>query len=199
MSFSKLLIMIAGLVVGSAAMAQQLQLGQPQYGGNGCPGGSASTVISPDSQELSILFDQYIAEAGGATGRRIDRKSCNLAVPVRVPQGWSVAVFKVDYRGYSAVPAGAQVKLESEYFWAGARGPKVSRAFNGPRSDSYTVTDELIASTLVWSGCGAEVNLRINSNVTAQTNNRLEQTMGTVDSVDISSGLIYHLQWKRCN
>lgn len=198
MSFTKLFIMIAGLFAGSAAMAQSLQLGQPQYGGNGCPGGSASTVISPDNQELSILFDQYIAEAGGTTGKRIDRKSCNLAVPVRVPQGWSVAVFKVDYRGYTAVPSGGQVKLESEYFWAGTRGPKASRAFNGPRADSYTVTDDLIANTLVWSACGAEVILRVNSNITAQANARLDQTMGTVDSVDVSSGLIYHLSWKRC-
>lgn len=198
MSWSKVLGVVVGMMISSAAMAQSLQLGQPSYGGNGCPGGSASAILSPDNSELSVLFDQYIAEAGGSTGRRIDRKSCNLAIPVRVPQGYSVAIVKVDYRGYTAVPAGGRNQFDVEYFWAGARGPKVSRTFTGPRNDSYTVTDELIATTLVWSGCGAEVNMRINSSMMAQSNSRMDQTIGTVDSVDVSSGLIYHLAWKRC-
>ena len=199
MSWSKVFGVVVGMMLSSVAMAQSLQLGQPSYGGNGCPGGSASAILSPDSQELSILFDQYIAEAGGTTGKRIDRKSCNLAVPVRVPQGYSVAILKVDYRGYTAVPSGGRDQFDVEYFWAGARGPKISRSFTGPRNDNYTVTDQLIATTLVWSGCGAEVNLRINSSMMAQANSRMDQTIGTVDSVDVSSGLIYHLAWRRCN
>jgi hypothetical protein len=199
MSTSRILGLVLGVLFSSAAMAQSLQLGQPSYGGNGCPAGSASAVLSPDSQELSVLFDSYFAEAGGTTGKRIDRKSCNLAIPVRVPQGYSVAILKVDYRGYVAVPAGGLDRLEIEYFWAGARGPKVVREARGPINDGYTVTDELLATTLVWSACGAEVNLRINSSMMAQSNNRMEQTIGTVDSVDVSSGVIYHLSWRRCN
>ncbi len=199
MSWSKLLGVVVGMIVSSAAMAQSLQLGQPSYGGNGCPGGSASAILSPDNSELSVLFDNYIAEAGATTGRRIDRKSCNLAVPVRVPSGYSVAIVQVDYRGYTAIPAGGRNQFDVEYFWAGARGPKISRVFTGPSNDSYIVTDRLLASTLVWSGCGAEVNLRINSSMMAQSNSRMEQTIGTVDSVDVSSGLIYHLTWRRCN
>lgn len=198
MSLSKIVLALAGVLVSSAALAQSLQLGQPAYGGSGCPGGSASSVLSPDGTELSILFDQYIAEAGGASRKRVDVKSCNLAVPVRVPQGWSVAIFKVDYRGYTAVPVGGQSRFTVEYFWAGSRGPKVQRVFAGPRNDGYTITDQLLASTLVWSACGADVNLRMNSTMMSQTNNRNDQTLATVDSVDVSSGVIYHLQWRRC-
>ncbi len=196
---SRLMGLVLGVLFSSAAMAQSLQLGQPSYGGNGCPAGSASAVLSPDSQELSVLFDQYMAEAGGVTGKRIDRKSCNLAVPVRVPQGYSVAILKVDYRGFAAIPAGGLGRLDVEYFWAGARGPHVTRDARGPYNDNYTATDELLATTLVWSACGAEVNLRINSSMMVQTNNRMDQAIGTVDSVDVSSGVIYHLSWRRCN
>jgi len=31
------------------------------------------------------------------------------------------------------------------------------------------------------------------------SNSQMQQTMMTVDSVDISAGLIYSLQWRRCN
>jgi hypothetical protein len=199
MSWTKMMGLVVGMMISSAAMAQNLQLGQPSYGGNGCPGGSASAVLSPDNSELSILFDQYSAEAGNTTGRRIDRKSCNLAIPVIVPQGYSVAILKVDYRGYTAVPSGGKAQFDTEYFWAGTRGPHQTRVFTGPSSGDYTLTDNLLAQTLVWSGCGAEVNLRINSSMLAQSNAKMEETLGTVDSVDVSSGLIYHLSWRRCN
>lgn len=195
---SKMMLALAGVlsVLSMKAQADELRLGQPGYGGTGCPAGSASVTLSPDQTALSILFDSYVAEAGG--GRRVDRKSCNISVPVHVPQGYSVAVFQVDYRGFNSIPGGAQSRFDAEYFWAGARGPRVSRVFVGPVNDNYTISDGLIASALVWTPCGASVNLRVNTSMMAQTNARNEQVMSTVDSADISSGLIYHLQWRRC-
>lgn len=193
-----LLLAIIGLMSAASitAQAQQIRLGQPAYGGTGCPAGSASVTVSPDASSLSILFDNYVAEAG--SGRSMDRKSCNISVPVSVPNGYSVAVIQVDYRGFNFVPRGGMSRFDAEYFWAGARGPRISRTFMGPVNDSYTISDGLIASTMVWTPCGADVNLRVNTSMMAKSNARGEQTLATVDSADISSGLIYHLQWRRC-
>ncbi len=191
-------VVAAVLSMSASAMAQSLRLGEPAYGGTGCPAGTASVSVSPAGDAVSILFDQYVAEAGRTTARRIDRKSCNITIPVSVPSGYSVAVFAVDYRGYNAVPSGGVARFDAEYFWAGSRGPRISRVFNGPINDIYSLTDNLLATTLVWTPCGASVNLRINSSMMAQSNSRMDQTMATVDSADISSGLIYHLQFRRC-
>lgn len=193
-----LLITLVGILMAAQSQAEGLRLGQAAYGGTGCPAGTASVTVSPDESAVSILFDQFISEAGRTTGRRIDRKSCNLTVPVQVPQGYSVAVFQVDYRGFNAVPRGGVNRFSAEYFWAGARGPRIDRVFSGPVNDNFTVTDDLIASTLVWTPCGASVNLRINASMMAQANSAMDQTIGAVDSADISSGLIYHIQWRRC-
>lgn len=194
------LVVIGALLLSVAAQAQGLRLGEPGYGGTGCPAGSASVTLSPDEKALSLLFDSYVAEAGNTTGRTVDRKSCNITIPVSVPQGFSVAVFRVDYRGYNFLPGnGARSRFDVEYFWAGSRGPRMSRTFMGPMNDNYTLTDNLVAQTLVWTPCGASVNLRINSSMMAQSNSRMDQTIATVDSADVSSGLVYHLQWRRCN
>jgi Domain of unknown function (DUF4360) len=195
---TKILLTVLGAMtaVSLNAHAQQIRLGSPAYGGTGCPAGTASITLSPDQTALSILFDGYVAEAGGS--RRVDRKSCNISVPVQVPSGYSVAVFQVDYRGFNSIPRGAQSRLDAEYFWAGSRGPRIARSWVGPINDSYTVSDGLIASTMVWTPCGASVNLRVNTSMMAQSNARAEQTLATVDSADISAGLIYHLQWRRC-
>lgn len=198
-TFSKVL---AGALIAFAAapaLADDIVLGVPAYGGNGCPANSAGITLSPDSKALSILFDQYIVEAGGSTGKRFDRKTCNLAIPVRVPQGYSVSIFQVDYRGFNAIPWGGRTTFNVEYFFAGSSGPRQQKTFNGPANGNYELNDRLVAEALVWTPCGADTNLRINTNMMVQTNSRNEQAMSTVDSADVSAGLVYHVAWRRCN
>lgn len=182
-----------------AAVADDLRIGYPGYGGTGCPAGSASVVVSPDQKSLSILFDNYLVEAGYTTNRSIDRKSCNLTVPVHVPQGYSISIFHVDYRGFNALPAGGNSRFSAEYFWAGARGPTMTKNFYGPLNQDYILSNNLLASALVWTPCGASVNLRVNSSMMVRTNSSYAQAMATVDSADLRAGLIYHIQWRRCN
>ena len=179
------------------AFAQQLQLGWPGYGGNGCPQGSASVTLSPDSTSMSVLFDSYQVATNGPNAR-VDRKSCNLSIPVTVPGGYSVSVIAVDYRGFNSLPRQASSQLAVEYFFAGSRGPRTVKSFLGPLASDYQVTDNLIASALVWSPCGAQTILRVNTSMTQYGSPRGEEGMSTVDSADISSGLVYHLQFRRC-
>jgi hypothetical protein len=197
----KKILAIAALLIGSSfaglAQADDIALGEPGYGGTGCPDGSASVTLSPDAKSLSILFDEYYVEAGGTTNKSFDRKSCNIAIPVHVPQGLSVSVLTIDYRGYNNIPTGAKTTFNVEYFFAGARGPTFTKNFNGPVDDDYLITNKLKASALVWSKCGADVNLRTNSSIRVQTKQNKE-ALATVDSEDVNAAIVYALQWKKC-
>lgn len=199
----KLLLLLGLLSMTATAHAvnnSDIYLGEPGYGGNGCPQGTASTILSPDQKSLSILFDDYFVEAGGSDrrARRIARKSCNIAIPVHVPQGYSVSIIDVDYRGYNSLPRGAKSTFNVEYFFAGRRGPKISERFYGELEDEFMVTDKLGIGALVWSACGADVNLRVNTSMTVMTNRKKQEALATVDSADFKAGLVYHLKWKRC-
>ncbi|HPI39486.1 MAG TPA: DUF4360 domain-containing protein [Pseudobdellovibrionaceae bacterium] len=188
------------LVASNISKAEEgLKLGSPSYGGSGCPAGSAQANLSPDQNELSILFDSYLVEAGGGNKKTVDRKACTLSIPVHVPQGYSVSIFQVDYRGFASIPSRGRVDFTAEYFFAGGRGPQLKKSLMGPQVDTFTFTDELLAEGYVWSRCGDSVNLRINTSLMAMTNRNKEQTLASVDSADVSNSLIYHLQWKRCN
>lgn len=187
---------LALLMVSSLVKADDIYLGTPGYGGTGCPRGSATAILSPDAKQLSILFDAYTVEAKGS--KTVDRKSCNIAVPVHVPQGLSVSILQVDYRGYNSLPRGASSELGVEYFFADAKGPSMTKTFYGATDDNYYVSNKLLASALVWSKCGADVNLRINSNMRVKTNGAGQQAIASVDSVDMSAGLVYLLQWRTC-
>jgi hypothetical protein len=190
--------LLAGASLATASHAQDdIALGEPGYGGTGCPAGSVSATLSPDAKSLSLLFDEYIVEAGGDTGKAFDRKSCNIAIPVFVPQGLSVSVIAIDYRGYNNVPRGGATDFNVEYFFAGTRGPSFRKTFRGPIDEDYLIRNELTAQAMVWSACGADVNLRTNSSIRVTTRQN-QQALATVDSQDVSAAIIYQLQWKRC-
>lgn len=196
----KLILVCAAAIGASQAFAVDgVYLGTPGYAGTGCRRGTASAVLSPDAQELSILFSDYVALAGRSAGRNLDRKNCSIAVPVHVPQGYSVSVLKIDYRGFNALPAGGRSTMNAEYFFAGSRGPTFSRSFYGPLNDDYLFSNGLLVSALVWSPCGAQATLRANTSIVAQSNSRGDEAMATVDSADVSAALIYRLAWRRCN
>jgi hypothetical protein len=182
----------------SAFTQDDIALGIPGYGGNGCPAGSASVSLSPDAKSLSIIFDQFITEAGPAIGKTMDRKSCNIAIPVHVPQGLSVSLIAVDYRGFVSLPRGATARLQAEYFFAGMQGPRFLKDFRGIQDTDYLFTNNLGVSASVWSPCGADVNLRVNTSMLVQ-NRTYEDALATVDSADVSAGIIYQLQWRSCH
>lgn len=195
---NKAVVLLCTLLLSGLANAQKLRLGEPAYGGTGCPAGSASVALSPDQQSLSILFDQYVVEAGG--GKTFDRKNCNIAIPVHVPQGYSVSVIAIDYRGFIGLPAGARAQLAVNYFLSSGSGSvRTQKTFVGPASSDYVKRDSLGLEAVVWSGCGASTNLRANTTLLVQSNTRRQQAMATVDSADVQAGLIYHLQWRRCS
>jgi hypothetical protein len=186
-------------VLGSLpAHAEDIRIGQPGFGGTGCPAGTASATLSPDQKQLSILFDRYSVEAGGPSLRRLDQKNCNIASPVHVPQGYSISVFQVDYRGFAAVPQGARAEFDIEYFFTGTKGSREKKVLTGPAASDYLFTDLLRNENLVWSPCGQATNLRVRTSFTVYSNAALEQTMATVDSMDLNGSLVYSLVWKKC-
>lgn len=185
------------LTAGAAHAQSGIALGQPAYGGTGCPAGSVSAALSPDNTSLSLLFDQYVVEAGQSVGRSFDRKSCNIAIPVHVPNGYSVSVLEVDYRGYNMLPRGASSQFNVEYFFAGRRGPMFTRTFNGALDSDFLLNNTLVASAVTWSACGEDVILRTNSSMRVQTRGGAD-AIATVDSQDVNAALVYHLQWRRC-
>ena len=194
----KSILLFSAMMLSVPAFAADISLGEPGYGGTGCPAGTVSVTLSPDAKSLSLLFDQYQVAVGGDTGKSFDRKSCNIAIPVRVPQGLSVSVLKIDFRGFNHLPKSATSQFNVEYFFAGTRGPAFQRRFNGPLDEDYLINNELTVQAIIWSGCGADVNLRTNSSMRVQTTGNRE-AMASIDSEDVSAGIIYQLQWRSCS
>ncbi|MCK5902244.1 MAG: DUF4360 domain-containing protein [Cocleimonas sp.] len=154
----------------------------PAIAGSGCPSGTSDFAITPDGTTLSVLFDSYIAEPGN--------KTCNIAVPVHVPNGFQVSTMTADFRGFVE----GRAELRRSYFFAGQRTRAMKRRLNSKTGDEYFVHDELMVMSESWSQCGEDVNMRINSRIRTRGKN----SSISVDSLDLNSGVVFKLQYRQC-
>lgn len=101
-------------VLSNTALAQtinQVQVTGFTYGGSGCPQGtSVSGQISatnPGGTDLLILsFDSFRASQGKNISPSERQKSCNIAINLRIPQGYSFSLSRAQYAGYANLAAG---------------------------------------------------------------------------------------------
>jgi hypothetical protein len=142
------------------------RVGTPVLSGTGCPSGSATAVLTEDGSTVSIFFDGYRAAAGDHVF--MDRKACNIGLPIHVPNGLSVALLKLDYRGWYSLPAQGKATLKREYFFAGARGDRVADVVYAGQGEVET-SDNLLALAQVYSRCGADTTARVNTSIIAES------------------------------
>jgi len=149
------------------------------------------------------LFDSYTAKAGNSVAS--DYKTCDISIPVTVPQGYQVSVTQVDYRGFNDLPLGGNSKLSVEYFLAGSKTAPQTASFEGPLQENYLVRHAVDSNKVTWSYCSRDVTFRINSSIWVKTNMLGESAMTTVDSTDLAlnpsdgkHGVVLYLQWNPC-
>ena len=184
-----------------AQPADPIRMGNPIVNGTGCPDSSTvSALVSPDQTSLSILFNNYVVDAGAqAQGRaRLGRKNCNIRIPLFVPQGYQVSIFKIDYRGFVDLPYGASAEFSSEYFFGTSPGVKATKNFSGRQSGDFMFSNQIGVESIVWSPCGASTNLAMGTSLKVKVQNSRDEAQATLDSIDVSSAIQYQLQWKRC-
>lgn len=209
--FSKVVktsVLGAALLAGSASTAvaqdapsaSEVFIRDLTYGGSGCPAGSVSHNISPDGQAFTILYDQFVAQAGPGVDRRENRKNCQLNLDLRIPNGWSYSVASVDYRGYASLDNRVEGLQKATYYFQGETQQVDSEmAFTGPLDQDYLRRDEIGMATEVWSPCGEQRSLNINSQVRINnTRNTRGGGLLTVDSTDGTVKQVFNLRFRRC-
>jgi hypothetical protein len=172
------------------------------WGGSGCPAGTVAENLAPDFRAFTLLFDSYVAEIGPGLPLSQSRRNCQILVDLDFPQGWSYSVFNVDYRGFASLdPRVSGVQQSAYYFQGESRTARLQTTLNGPKVSDYQIRDSLVLEDLVWSPCGAQRALIINSAIRVANNSSKPDARGmlTTDSIDGEVTHIYGLQWRHCS
>ncbi|EER29982.1 hypothetical protein D8B26_007256 [Coccidioides posadasii str. Silveira] len=169
------------------------------YGGTGCPSNTVSHVLSDDRQVMTLIFDEYVASIGPEVPITQNRKNCQLNINLRYPGGFQFSIFSADYRGYANLEKGITGTQKSTYYFSGqTQQTNTQTQWKGPFSGDFLLHDEAENTSTVWSPCGANGALNINSQIRLTSSDRNAQGIMTNDSLDASFKQIVHFRWREC-
>jgi Domain of unknown function (DUF4360) len=176
------------------------------YAGSGCKAGSVAITPTSDWQTVTLAFDSYVASIGPNEKLTDRRKNCNININLYYPPGYSYTLYKTDYFGRAELEAKVTARQSSTYWFAGFVSQKATLKtnFDGPYSDTYSLSDTLGNDVRVWSPCGASTTLNIDTELLL--NNDKDTTKSgfiTTDVIDHSvktkkTKHLYGIKWKKC-
>jgi hypothetical protein len=200
--------MVASLLGAPAAVAstdipqEKITVNVQTVNGSGCPAGSTTVTAAPDNTSFTVGYADYVASAGAGAKPTDFRKNCQLSLRINVPQGFTYAVARADYRGHARLARGVTARQNAYYYFMGtAPTAETSEEFAGPFAGGWATTDRTDVATLVYAPCGAQVSLNMNTELKVDASGSDVNGVGSYLSMDTSKGgvrTIYHLSWKRC-
>jgi hypothetical protein len=152
------------------------------YNGNGCPEGTADWYVD-DNGAWHLLLSAFNVEINA---NRFERKACNIAVALNVPEGYSANFGAVSLTGYYDIQQGAHAVLEADPFFAGSVGPHFKTRING--GSSGNIEFNYIAD--VWSACGQSPILRLNTSLFLRGSSRQQESVVILDEIVIGKPLL---------
>lgn len=207
---TKGLLSTAGLLASSqlfawgVAPADPITIKDISYNGSGCPIGTVAENVAPDKQAFTLTFAEYIAESAPYLSLSDARKNCQLTINLNVPQGWQFSIASFDYRGFAYLEEGMKADYSTSYYFQGGYGTgRIRRTAYGYFDDIFQFRDQVGLESLVWSPCGVERALNVNTSVfvrNADKNNYpdSEGIIGT-DSIDGQIRQVWGIKWRRCS
>ncbi|MCU7729908.1 DUF4360 domain-containing protein [Actinoplanes sp. KI2] len=170
--------------------------------GSGCPLGTAAVALNPGATFMTVTYSQFLAQVGVGAMPTDNRKNCQANIRVHVPQGWTFAIEKTDYRGYANLQAGAYGIERANYYFQGmSQTAYIQHQFNGPFQNDWQTTDLVGIAALVFRPCGEDRNFNINAQLAVYpgwSNPHTTNSYITMDSTDVNFSTIYHFAWRRC-
>jgi hypothetical protein len=170
--------------------------------GSGCADNSAKIKVAPDNTAFTVTYSEYQAQIGGGADFNDFRRNCQLILNVHVPQGFTYAIAKTDYRGIARLAAGATGFEQANYYFQGdSSTAKAKHTFNGPYDGDWQTTDVVGVGALVWARCGAMRYFNINTELQVRAGSSdpsKNPSLIIMDSTDTELNTIFHLAWKRC-
>lgn len=168
------------LLAATVGHAQTIEIGDVHSAGTGCPAGTVAVHENPNGPERLLLLSNFKAQA--SSSMRLDRKTCSIAIPIKVPAGYSVALEGIVV-GSQRTARGARTALSQEFFIAGSIGQKLTKNFTPGSSTRFRQP----SPALQWTPCGSDSILRANLSLLTQVSARAQ-----VEAVLLS------VQYRRC-
>lgn len=167
--------------------------------GSGCPAGTAKVTMLSDNTGFRIVYSNFVAQTGGTALATDFRKNCQVSVAVHVPQGFTFAIARADYRGKARLASGVTGLQRTNYYFQGdSDNNYTDHPFTGPLNATWHTTDITDASALVFQPCGVTLGLNINTELRVDSGSSSAVNVLTMSASDGSVDTIAQFQWMQC-
>ena len=164
-----------------------------------CGGGSYSVINAPDGTSVSVLFDSFTASGSQAVAGAV-RTTCAVRIPLNLPQGYSLGVFRMEYRGFAHLDPRQSAQLSVDY----GVGPKgggrnFRRGLRGAYDGDFGFVENIGAGLMRRTGCGESAVLNLAASLDLRSGGSPDG-MITLDSIDGASrgGVVFYIDLKKC-
>lgn len=158
-------------------------LGEIEYGGEGCPAGTAIASID-DNGDATISLDAYRISKSGSG---LARTSCNIAWPYSVPIGYAVAAAHAQVSGKLDLKDNTQAQFQAENFIAGSTGKKYSSTVDEPQNNPVEYT---VPGQHNHTSCGQSVIIRLNTSINLNAREAAEASNYEITHIIIKKPLL---------
>ena len=166
----------------------------------GCAAGSFSVVTSPDGSAISVLFDNFAVKGTEANGG-FARTTCAVEIPLHLPEGYSLGVYRVDYRGFAHLDDKQRAQMNVDYgLMRHNHSRRFRRDIKGAYDGDFTFNERLGAGLMKRAGCGDDAVLNFSASLILESRVGPGQATMSLDSIDGApqGGLIFGLDLKKC-
>lgn len=187
----------------SLVPAEPITIKKIIYNGTGCPLGSVAQNVSDDKQAFTLTFSQFVAEAGPGISLAAGRKNCIATVVLNIPSGWQYSIANFFYRGFLALDEGIKSEHSVDYSFEGqGTTSRFAKNETGPFESDYVYSDTIGIQTNVWSPCGVDRALNLNTKIRVSNSNPTlypnSTGLITNDSIDGQITQVFGITWRRC-
>ncbi len=158
--------------------------------GSGCPLQLSGTQTSFDSESnvLEITTRQYRNESSGT--RVLARRSCSMAIPVKLPAKKRLVISQIDLRGKVDLQPKSQVQISFEAFLAGQSNSVKTKVIKSTQPNlGVNGTFQMRRTDLMKSNCGGNDIVRLNSSILSDLqgsgNANLKPEFSEVNSIQV--------------
>lgn len=157
-----------------------------------CGASDYTVVPSPDGTSITVLFDNFTASTPGNPW-----VSCPVRIPLNLPAGYSLGVYRMDYRGFvHAETGGARVAID--YGFRNGEPRRVVRAIDRATDGDFSFTETVPAGQMRRAGCGANAALDLTATLMLPRDRDPGVSQLTLDSIDGTRGITFLVDLKPC-
>jgi hypothetical protein len=153
--------------------------------------------VNSDNTGFHIAYSDFIARDGGVTSPTGFRRNCQVGLRIQIPQGFTLAIARADYRGRAFLVSDATALQRTNYYFQGeAANNVVDHPFAGPLNSSWHTTDITAEAALVYADCGQTVMLNVNTEL--RVDSPRVASWISMRSSDGDIDTVIQFSWKQC-